>query len=295
MKRSVLIVAIVLACGFAAVFVWKGKQKPSPVATEPQAGLTAQQKAEILRFWEVYRRADDLKRSGEWHDAAAGYREALAIDPRHLDALYYLGNALFELEQYEDAIRTWRRLAEVNPLSTRAHIQLGAVHSCGARGAPFDLDVAEAHFQRALDINKEQTGPVLKLGEVNLLSRNEDAALGYFGAVLQSNPKSVEANYLMGFLKWRSGEREAALAALREAAKHSQEKKPVAGVLGEGDTRKGSAPMMAEGSNRKSFFAPYWVAFKAREDVEVSVTRMESEYRELDRQIALLVETKGAQ
>jgi len=53
--------------------------------------------------------------------------------------------------------------------------------------------------------------------------------------------------------------------------------------------------MMAEGSSRKSFFAPYWVALKARADVEVSESRMESEYSELDRQIALLVETQRVQ
>jgi tetratricopeptide (TPR) repeat protein len=246
-----------------------------------------------MRFWEVYNRATNLMRGGEWSEAADGYREALAIDPRHEDGLYYLGNVLFELSRYDDAVAAWRRLTRVNPLSTRAHLQLGAIHSCGAEGAPFDLEVAEREFQRALEINKEETGPVLKLGEVCLLAGQDQRALSYLNTALQSNAKSVEAHYLIGYVEWRRGERGRALDALRDAVASSKIKRPKAQPLGEGDTRGGKGPILAEGAGRKSFFAANWSALRSWEDEQVSTERMEAEYHDLDARLRILLGTDG--
>jgi tetratricopeptide (TPR) repeat protein len=181
-------------------------------------------------------------------------------------------------------------LVEVNPMSTRAHIQLGAVYSCGVEGAPFDLDIAEREFQRALAINKEETGPIVKLGEVCLLGGRSHEALTYFTKTIQSNFKSIEAHYLIGYLKWQAGDREEALEALGQAATLSRAKQPTGAPLGEGDTRTaGGGPILAESASRRSFFAPYWMALKTWEHTEVSEHQMEDEYKELDDQLNLLL------
>jgi tetratricopeptide (TPR) repeat protein len=294
MKRSVIIVAVILVAVFAAISVRKSARNTTVPETVEDSGLSAERKAEIRRFWDVHRRATGLMRQGAWEEATTAYREALAIDPQHEDALYYLGNMFFELERYEEAVTTWRRLAEVNPMSTRAHIQLGAVHSCGAEGAPFDLEVAEREFQRALDINKEETGPVVKLGEVYLLSGRSQQALTFFKAAVQSNFKSVEAHYLIGYLEWQRGGRAAALQALRQAAELSRAKqKPAGEPMGEGDTRTtGGGPMLTESASRRSLFAPHWMALKAWEHTEVSESRMDDEYEGLDQKLRLLLETE---
>lgn len=169
MKRVAVIVVVVLLSGFMAVSVWKRTRDAAESGTESQPELSEERKAEIRSFWKAYRRATELRGKGEWERAADEYRRALAVDDEHEDALYYLGNVLFELNEYEEAVTTWRRLTEVNPMSTRAYIQLGSVYSCGADGAPLDLEVADKEFRRALAINKEETGPILKLGEVSLL------------------------------------------------------------------------------------------------------------------------------
>ena len=290
MKRSVIIVAVILLSVFAAISIRKSTRDMAVPETAEDSGLSAERKAEIRRFWDVHRRATYLMRQGAWEGATAAYQEALAIDPRHEDALYYLGNMFFELERYEEAVTTWRRLIEVNPISARAYLQLGAVYSCGAQGAPFDLEAAEREFQRALAINKEETGPIIKLGEVNLLSGRREQALTYFTTAIQSNSKSVEAHYLIGYLEWRRGDREAALQALRQAAELSRPKqKPAGEPMGEGDTR-GGGPMLTEGASRRSFFASHWMALKTWEHPEVSERQMDDEYKGLDHQLSLLLE-----
>jgi len=287
MKRLAVGVVVLLVSGFAAVFFWKEARKPAVIGANEQPRLSEQKKAEIRTFWDVYHRAMDLRLAGDWESELAALREALAIDPRHEGALYYQGNALFELRRYDEAIASWRRLVEANPLSARAHFQLGSVYSCGEEGAPFDLDTAETEFRRALAINKEETGPIVGLGEIALLKGQYDQALNYFTTALASNFKSVEAYYLTGYIRWRSGTKETALEALRDAVKYSHAT-PSGEPLREGDTRRESGQGLPERTSRKSFFEENWEALATWDPADVSARQMEDEYGNLDRHLKSL-------
>ncbi len=50
-----------------------------------------------------------------WSKAAASYRTALTSIPDHPKALSSLGLALYQLQEYNEALETYRRLAEVSP------------------------------------------------------------------------------------------------------------------------------------------------------------------------------------
>ena len=102
--------------------------------------------------------------------AAALYEQALALDPRHEDALYYLGQCRRELGQPAAARAAFERLVSVNPQSARGHLALGALLASPDPAEPMDLAPAEAHLRRAHAINGEETGPVVRLGEVLLVS-----------------------------------------------------------------------------------------------------------------------------
>jgi len=69
-----------------------------PVPAAEREGLSDERKAEIRRFWEVYNRATSLRLQGAWAEAVAAYQEALALDPRHEDSLYYLAASLLDEE-----------------------------------------------------------------------------------------------------------------------------------------------------------------------------------------------------
>ncbi|MFQ5864116.1 MAG: tetratricopeptide repeat protein [bacterium] len=197
------------------------------------------EKERIQRFWDLYRQATEHRIAGRLQRAAEDYRSALTINDHHEDALYYLGNVYLELGDFRGAEHAWRRLVQVNSNSARAHFQLGNLHLNFEHKEFFDLNKAEAEFERALEINKEETGPLLSLGQVALIRGNLAEARRYFNAVTGSNYKSVEAHFLNGYIAWKTGNSQKALTLLSKAVKYSQPEKPVQGVLGEGDTKIG--------------------------------------------------------
>ena len=279
----IFIVGLALAL-VVAFFVLTLRQEPSvePIGEVERSAPERQRREAVRRFWQVYKRATELRLQRDWDGAVATYGEALKLDAGHEDALYYLGNALFEAGRYDEAIAAWEDLVRVNSLSARAHAQLGAVYSCGAPGAPFDLERAEGQFKRALEINKEESGPVLKLGEIALLKGDEERALEYLAAGSRSNFKSVAAHYLIGYLQWHWGEQQVALESLQRAVELSRGKAVSSSASNEGDTRgPGGQPLLAAGARRKSLLEPYWRSLEEWDEQGVTKLRMAKEYGQL--------------
>ncbi|HEX7024291.1 MAG TPA: FG-GAP-like repeat-containing protein [Gemmatimonadales bacterium] len=203
---------------------------------------------QVLAFWSVYRRATALRIAGDT-SAATAYRQALALNPDHEDALYYLGQMELRLGHFAAAERAWRALARVNPQSSRPHSALGSLYLCLAEGAPFHLDSAEARFRRAHEINPEETGPSLHLAEVALM-RNDPAAAGRrLAEVLGSHATNPAAQFYRGYLAWKRGDTREAEAALRRAAEGAAIRARPQNVAGEGDTRAGT-PLGPAGADR---------------------------------------------
>jgi len=283
-RRGLLLLAGMLAYGCGG--------DPAP-QTQATGGPSEERKAQVRRFWEVYNLATDLRLQGQWEAAAGQYREALAIDGKHEDALYYLGNACFELGRFQEAADTWKRLIQLNPTqSSRAHAQLGMLYSCGEPGTPFDLDQAEGELHQALAINKEESGPVIKLGEVALLKGDRKKALEYLSAGRKLNFKSVQAHYLIGYLKWAAGDAGGALEELKQAADFALAAKPPPEASGEGDTKK-KGPLLAKGVGGRGLLTSYWKSLDDWPRDAVSPAKMQEEYRRFDQRLREMWERSG--
>lgn len=215
-----------------------------PAAGEAGAAATSDRER-VLRFWALLREATAHRVAGRSGEAEAGYAAALDLDPRHEDALYYLGGMRLDRGDFQGAAEAWERLLEVNPRSGRAHGRLGTLYSCLAPGAPFDPERAEAEFRAVLAINPEQTGPLLDLATVAVVAARPDAAREHLQRVLASDPSSALAHYLQGYLAWRAGDREEGVARLRTAIEGARGMPAPAGFAGEGDTQDGAGPMLA--------------------------------------------------
>lgn len=236
--KKILIVAL---ASFAAIFIIITLIKNTPDALEIQEAAStysAEEKERVIKFWNTYREATDLRLQGQWEQAAEGYKRALELNDKHEDALYYLGNMYLELSRFKEAEEYWKKLAEVNPRNSRAYVQLGRLYL--SSDDFFDIDKAENAAKEALKINKEETGPVLLLGEVNLIRGQLDVAASYFDAVTASNFKSIEAYFLGGYVAWKKGDKKTARNLFLEAVKLSKPPDPSKDkVIGEGDTKKG--------------------------------------------------------
>lgn len=278
MRRAILI-------GIAAVavlaFVLRTREERSApgrsVAAAPGADSA---RARARLFWERFRTATAYRTAGQLPQAAAAYTEALALDSMHEDALYYLGNMEMEMGRYAEAERAWQRLVTVNPRSDRGHGRLGELHLCMEDAAWRDLPRAEAEFQQALRINREQVGPLLRLGQIALLERRGREAADYFAAVLGTNAGSGPAHYYAGYLAWKGGDERTAHGHYERALDSTP---PPSKGSNEGDTKNAPPPTPLQDPTCPAFqMHLVTVGGPAGRDT------MEASYRQLDELIARL-------
>lgn len=227
---------------------------------EPQprtaATVDADTRQRELTFWRLYRAATAHRVSGDVAAAISRYDSALALKPDHGDALYHAGNAAFELGDYADAESRWRQLLAVDGSNARAHAQLGALYSCARPGAPLDLDRARHELQQALAMNRAETGPQLRLGEIALLTGDVESASRHLDAVRRTNARSVAAHFLGGYLLWRADQPAEAQSALEQAVAAATGQHGDRSASAEGQTKRGQRPLLEAGAD--SPLAPHW-------------------------------------
>jgi Tfp pilus assembly protein PilF len=281
MKRIFLILFLILIFLFS--YITYLKLRPSEKKFDTSKITEKSDRKEKIRiFWEYYRHATKYRIAGNRELAIVEYNNALEINSQHEDALHYLGNMYFEIGEYQEAERTWLRLLKKNPNSGRAHFQLGNLYLNYQGKEFFDIEKAESEFRKAFEINKEETGPLLHLGQIFLIKGELENAQSNFLAVTGSNYKSIEAHFLNGYIAWKKGESERAHNSLKNAVEYSKPEKPVKGVLGEGDTR--DAVFFTLSVNQ-SIFINHFSDLQSVNEKEFSL-ELETRYRELDRFIS---------
>jgi tetratricopeptide (TPR) repeat protein len=249
------------------------------VVTEGRTATT--DRAQIQNFWKLYREATAQRVAGGTQLAAHSYARAVEINPDHEDALYYYGSTQLALGDFDGAARAWRHLLSVNASSARTHSRFGTLFLCLDPGAPFQLDSAEQHLRRAHELNKEENGPVLRLGEVALLRGDLASARRHLATVLATHAESVPAHFYAGYIEWKQGSIARARAEFQLAISAAAESEATGGVIGEGDTKLGTAPLRTGGErcNQLRAIAEHATAADPEQD-------MPNRYRELDRLLA---------
>ncbi len=283
MKKGVVGLVAVVALLFAVITLLK-VQSPEggdDLSSDPGSVVDVGDRERVRRFWELYRQATDHRVAGRTREAARDYARALELDDQHEDALYYLGSMYLDLGETESAERLWRDLLQINDLSARAHSRLGSLYACLELAEFFDLDEAEAEFRRALEINTEETGPLVQLGQIALLRGDMTKALGFFEAVIGSNYTSVDAYFFKGYIAWKGGETQRAHESFARAVSLARPAEPADGMSREGDTRAGSSPMVLSSSRCRGLRA-HTDDLRAVEH-SAAAGEAESSYRRLDR------------
>ncbi|HEX9128249.1 MAG TPA: FG-GAP-like repeat-containing protein [Gemmatimonadaceae bacterium] len=202
-------------------------------------------RAQVQDFWKLYREATLLRVAHMTQRASGTYARALELNPRHEDVLYYYGSMRLELGDFAGAAQAWRTLVTVNPSSARAHSELGSLYLCLDAGSPFQLDSAEQHFARAHEINKEETGPLVRLGEVALLRGDLAAAKRHFDAVLVTHAGNGLARFYAGYVEWKNGNTALAQQQFARAVAAAGTAPISARPSGEGDTKRGMTALVA--------------------------------------------------
>lgn len=156
-----------------------------------------------LRFWDTHHEAMRLwKQAGDPPAAARKFREALALDPLHEDARYYLAGALAAAGESHAALAELSILARRNPQSQRAFSRRAFLLASAARTRA-ELLEARGDALRAHSINPEETGALLLLGEIELLLGHNEDARRRLERVALANPRSEAAHFGLAWLAWQ--------------------------------------------------------------------------------------------
>lgn len=128
----------------------------------------------------------------EWEKAATVYRIALAEFPDHPKALSSLGLALLQSQQFEEALKTYQRLASVTPNDP----------------IPFER---LAQLSERLGRLKEAIEAAVKAAELHLNNRDVEKSIENWGHVITLNPEHILAHSRLALMHEKLGHKQQAV------------------------------------------------------------------------------------
>lgn len=188
--------------------------------------------------------------AGRLPEAERLYRQILATDARHADALHFLGILLHESGKSEAGIALIQKAIAQNPRAAAFHNNLGmilfaqgkleAASECYRRAlktkpqfpeADYNLgvalqasgepDAAAASYERVLATNPDAPDALTNLGIVRLEQGNLDAAIGCFERALVASPDHAQAHNNLANARRQQGNWALAAASYQRALSHA--------------------------------------------------------------------------
>lgn len=126
--------------------------------------------------------------AGQLSQAEAGYRQVLADEPNHADALHFLGLVAHQVGRQQEAIECMARAVSQRPRQAEFHNALG-----GAFAAARRLDEAVASYQSAIELKPGYAPALNNLGNVFQEQGNTEAAVDAYRRALAARPDYVHA------------------------------------------------------------------------------------------------------
>jgi protein O-GlcNAc transferase len=159
--------------------------------------------------------------AGRLKEAERLYLKILQADPRHADALHFLGVLNHQLGNADVAVKLIRQAIAQNPRVPAFHNNLGMI--LFAQGK---LDAAAAAYERALAIKPDYAEAHFNLGVALQAQGKLDAAAAAYERALAIKPQYAEAHTNLGIILLEQGSLDAAVDCFERAlslkADHAQ-------------------------------------------------------------------------
>jgi tetratricopeptide (TPR) repeat protein len=157
--------------------------------------------------------ASSMRILGRLEECTEHYLQAIALNPRLVQAQHNLGLVYKDLDRDGAAVEQFRRALELNPQLPEAHYQLGYVLFRNG-----DTQTAIPHLKSVIALNS----PIAYLahdllGQINTQDGDLIQARAHFEAFVQLQPSMAEARYNLGFLLVQMEDYEAAVGHLEVA------------------------------------------------------------------------------
>jgi predicted TPR repeat methyltransferase len=164
---------------------------------------------------DVFQIAFEHHRAGRLRQAEALYRESVAADPAHADALHWLGVLLHQAGQRDEAIAMLQRAADLRPRDAAVQHNLG--QACFAAGQSGD---AIAALERAVELEPNRAESLVALAHTRLAQRHDgdaDTAIHLFQRARAAGLDSADLHYDLGVALLAARRADEAIESFRAA------------------------------------------------------------------------------
>lgn len=136
-----------------------------------------------------HNRGDARKDVGDFEGAVADYTEALAVNPRYVNALKNRGHLLYaHLDRPAEGLADLNRALELAPEDFWSYMGRGAIYEGTGRFAE-----AEADYRRAFDIDSERHFIWYRLGTFYLVQGRLEEAERHYSESIRRSPETDQA------------------------------------------------------------------------------------------------------
>ncbi len=156
-------------------------------------------------------RGNAYSNKGEYDRAIADYSQALAINPNLVEVYNNRGNAYEEKGDYDRAITDYNQALAIQPEYANAYNNRGNAYQYKG-----DYDRAIADYNQALAIHPEYADAYYNRGRAYAEKGDYDRAIADFTQALAIHPKYAHAYYYRGYFYYRKGEYDRAIADWRK-------------------------------------------------------------------------------
>jgi tetratricopeptide (TPR) repeat protein len=177
---------------------------------------------------EMMRHAVELHRDGRIGQAVAAYEAVLEREPRHADALQFMGVAEMQSGRGDEAIGLLRQAVGIDPGNSRAHYNLGLAMRAAGRESK-----ALAAFRRAIAVEPRNFEAHNAIAAILLAAPDQlETAEAHISRALENNPKYVPARNNLALLLKARGRPEEAASEARVAVTQAPAHTPALITLG---------------------------------------------------------------
>lgn len=157
-------------------------------------------------------RALSRQKAGDLQGAERLYRAILLDDPRHADALHFLGVIAYQVGRHHDAVQFIARAIAIRPSKASYHCNLGLAYQ-----ALSELEQSEQCFQRAIHLRPDNAVAHNNLGVILLEQGRAEDATQCFEQAKRFGSNDPEAYNNLGKSLRAQGKLDQAIANLETA------------------------------------------------------------------------------
>ncbi len=163
----------------------------------------------------LHKVAEAFRKQGRYEEAVASFRAALEIDPQLVLSHAGMGDALFRLQRYEEALQALARAVSLE-LDAAVEGLLRRLMGRAAQELGRSEEAAE-HYERALEIDPRDAEAVDLLAALQFGWRRYAAALDLYRTLVEINPASAQTHANLGATLYHLGRPEEALRSFEQA------------------------------------------------------------------------------